>query len=270
MRTGKTGTTMRRIAARFVGFLTPQQSGRRFSDDVSTALLAVAFAFVAGAAGAVETHQRQPVDEIGAAAEALLREHAGEQDPRMSLRAGPLDPRLDLPRCSEPLEGFLRRGTEIRSRTIVGVRCTGEAPWKVYVPVDVIVTDEVLVAARTLPAGQAPGPGDLRTERRDVSRLVGGYFSEPGELAGQRLKSQLHAGRIITPAMLAADKVIRRGQTVTLLVRDRNVNIRMAGRALADGAVNQRIRVENAGSKRVVEGLVRSPEHVEILVYQPE
>jgi flagella basal body P-ring formation protein FlgA len=33
-----------------------------------------------------------------------------------------------------------------------------------------------------------------------------------------------------------------------------------------DGAVDQRIRVENTVSHRIVEGLVRSPEYVEVLV----
>lgn len=218
------------------------------------------------AAVADEGGARQSTEAIERAAEAFLSTRAGGDDSRLSLRAGPLDPRLNLPHCKEPLEGFLRRGTEIRGRTIVGVRCTGEAPWKVYVPVDVIVTDDVLVAARTLPGGEVPGPGDVRIEKRDVSRLVGGYLSSPDELTGQRLKGQLHAGRVITPAMLKADDVIRRGQTVTLLVKDENITIRVAGRALTDGALNQRIRVENSGTKRVVEGLVRSPEHVEVLV----
>lgn len=214
-----------------------------------------------------DARDRQAIESIEKTAEAFLRTQAGSTDPRLSLKAGPLDPRLDLPRCGKPLQGFLRKGTEIRSRTVVGVRCAGDAPWKVYVPVDVIVTDDVLVAARTLPGGQVPGPDDVRIEKRDVSRLVGGYLSSPDELSGQRLKGQLHAGRIITPAMLHADEVIRRGQSVTLLVKDENVTIRMSGKALTDGALNQRIRVENSGSKRVVEGLVRSPEHVEILVY---
>lgn len=261
-----------------VGILTPRALRRRNPDAgtrvpgpawrvVLAAALVLATAVAPPAATAARTESRQAVETIEKAAEAFLMAQAGRDDSRLSLRAGPLDPRLDLPRCSEPLAGFLRKGTEIRSRTVVGVRCTGDAPWKVYVPVDVIVTDDVLVAARTLPGGQVPGPGDVRVEARDVSRLVGGYFSSPDQLAGQRLKGQLHAGRIITPAMLQADEVIRRGQSVTLLVSDENVTIRMAGKALMNGALNQRIRVENIGSKRVVEGLVRSPEHVEVLVY---
>jgi flagella basal body P-ring formation protein FlgA len=66
--------------------------------------------------------------------------------------------------------------------------------------------------------------------------------------------------------MLEAQIMVRRGQSVTLLVRNDALNIRMAGKALMDGAVDQRIRVENTGSRRVVEGFVRSPEYVEVLV----
>jgi flagella basal body P-ring formation protein FlgA len=270
-------TSSRSPGAGSVGILTRRTLRRRTTDAVFpirlaarrilTGAIVLASVLAAPAAMTARIADRQAVESIEKAAEAFVMARAGGDDSRLSLRAGPLDPRLDLPRCSEALEGFLRKGTEIRSRTVVGVRCAGDAPWKVYVPVDVIVTDDVLVAARTLPGGQVPGPGDVRVEKRDVSRLVGGYLSTPDELAGQRLKSQLHAGRIITPAMLQADEVIRRGQTVTLLVKDEGVTIRMAGKALMKGALNQRIRVENSGSKRVVEGLVRSPEHVEVLVY---
>jgi flagella basal body P-ring formation protein FlgA len=40
----------------------------------------------------------------------------------------------------------------------------------------------------------------------------------------------------------------------------------MAGKAMADGALNQRIKVENSVSRRIVEGLVRSAELVEVQV----
>lgn len=269
---------MRTSNRKYVGFLTLPGIRRRESDDLPRDCVAVRWARVCCALALALASfgsplviaadaKRHSIDAIAATAEAYLNGRTGDGDPRVTLKAGQLDPRLNLARCSQPLEGFLRAGTEIRTRTIVGVRCSGDTPWKVYVPVDVIVMDSVLVTTRSLPGGQVPGPDDVRVEIRDVSRMVSGYLSSTDELAGQRLKSQVHAGRAITPAMLQAEMVIRRGQTVTLLVSDARVNIRMSGKALTDGAVNQRIRVENAVSKRIVEGLVRSPEHVEILVY---
>ena len=107
---------------------------------------------------------------------------------------------------------------------------------------------------------------DLVVAERDIATMISGYFSDPQALEGMRLKQPLLAGRVITPAMLAVDEIVRRGQTVTLVAESASVNIRMAGKALMDGALNQRIRVENLNSGRVVEGVVRSPEHVEVLV----
>ena len=208
----------------------------------------------------------QPIDEIAAAAEDYLRGQLGASAKRTTVEASALDPRHLLAYCSKSIEPFLRRGTKITARTIVGVRCTGQKPWKIYVPVNVIVTDTVFVAARTLPRGHLLTADDLVQEQRDVTRLVSGYISRQEQLVGQRLKSQLLAGRILTPRLLQADVAIRRGQTVTLIVRSGDISIQMGGKALMDGAVSQRIRVENTNSGRVVEGVVRSREHVEVLL----
>lgn len=208
----------------------------------------------------------QSVESIARTAETFVKEHYGSHDDRVRPVAGYLDARLRLARCDAPPEAFVRRGTKVSSRTVVGVRCVGSKPWKVYVPVDVVVTETVLIAKRTLPKGKSLTPADVVMELRDVSMFRSGYLSSVDELVDQRLKRQVEAGRVITPSMLAADKLIRRGQAVTLVVRNDQINIHMAGRALADGVLNQRIRVENTNSGRVVEGIVRSREYVEILV----
>ena len=222
--------------------------------------------FFAIGADAFATQEWHPVDDIAATAEGFLRQESGDRPGSTTIRAGKLDPRHRLPRCDQPLNGFLRRGTEIAARTIVGVRCPGSKPWKLYVPVDVIVTRKVLTAGRPLPRGHMVTSADIAVVERDVSGLRRGYYVSVKDLSGLRLKQPMLAGQVITPAMLAADRIIRRGQSVTIVAAGGGINISMAGKALADGALNQRIRVENSNSGRVVEGIVRSAEHVEILV----
>jgi len=221
-----------------------------------------------GLALSVQASEWQTNEEIAKVAENYAKFRFGKGDERVAPVAGHLDPRLRLPRCSQPLEPFVRPGTQVTSRTVIGVRCTGSRPWKVYVPVNVVVTQAVLVAKRTLPSGYAVTADDVTLESHDVSRLNGGYLSSIEALSGQRLKHQVIGGRIMTPSMLKADVIVRRGQSVTLVVRNDQMNISMTGKALSDGALNQRIRVENVNSQRVVEGLVRSPEYVEILVHK--
>ncbi|MEL7187791.1 MAG: hypothetical protein AAFN50_15375, partial [Pseudomonadota bacterium] len=102
------------------------------------------------AAAASDWH---PTSDITATAESFLSQRVGNTAPGTSVSASGFDTRNRLARCSRPLEGFLRDGIEIRTRTIVGVRCMGSRPWKVYVPVEVVVMAEVLIATRPLPRG---------------------------------------------------------------------------------------------------------------------
>ena len=254
----------------FVDFLTSTGRVCHESDTLKVAVIGMALAlltfFSPAKSFAAGNQQWQSTESIQMAAENFIKERYGRNDSRMQPSAGHLDARLRLSRCTVPLEAFVRRGTKVASRTIVGVRCSGTKPWKVYVPVDVVVTEAVLVAKRTLPKGHILTAADVVTELRDISLLRGGYLADIEALALQRLKRQVDAGSIIAPSMLVADKLVRRGQMVTLIVKTDQMYIRMAGRALSDGALNQRIRVENSNSQRVVEGIVRSPEYVEVLV----
>jgi len=267
------GNTGRRVA----DFLTVTANARRkydgFLPPVSiNAGMRIYAALLIGAAvlayvTTASANDWQSNNDIARVAEEFVMNRVGKRDPRVTPQAGHLDSRLKLPICELPLEAFLRPGTKMSSRTAVGVRCKGSRPWKVYVPVDVVVTDAVLVSSATLPRDHILTADDVVAEERNVSRLLGGYIADPADLVGQRLKHQIMGGKVVTPSMLVADTVVKRGQSVTLLVRNNGLNITMSGKALMDGAVNQRIRVENSVSQRVVEGLVRSPEYVEILVH---
>ncbi len=231
------------------------------------ALCAAAFP-VAGSGAPASWHSTA---DIAAVAEAYLLERlggtpAGTRHGGTRVKAGMLDARLKLTACDAPLQGFLRAGSRIGQKTIVGVRCPGSRPWKLYVPVVVETRSRVWVARRPLPRGHLLEPDDLQADIRDVSGMTAGYVSNPQSLLGQRLRTSVLAGRVLSPRLLEADDLVGRGQTVTLAVAGRGLNIRMSGKALMDGALNERIRVENLHSGRIVEGIVRSREVVEVLV----
>jgi flagella basal body P-ring formation protein FlgA len=58
--------------------------------------------------------------------------------------------------------------------------------------------------------------------------------------------------------MLQPNVLVRRGQQVTLIAANSGVQIRAQGQALTEGAVDQRVRVQNVSSLKVVEGVVES------------
>lgn len=229
------------------------------------AAVSLSLTLLSPAAAAEAETAWQSLDEIREVAEAYVLAELGATDATVTPRAGSLDSRLKLARCSTPLEAFLQDGMSLTSRAAVGVRCDGDKPWKLYVPVNIAIIEDVVTALKALPRGHLLTPADLSTEPQDVSRLTAGYVSRPEELIGKRLKQSVIAGRVLTPALTEADLMIRRGQSVTITAQSGGLRIEMAGTALADGTQDERIRVENTRSGRVVEAIVRTPEYVEVL-----
>jgi len=227
------------------------------------AVISLTLASTAGAA--TVGSDWQALGDVQDTAIRFLAERLGAAGDGTHVEAGFLDPRLKLPRCGQPLTAFLNPGADVNRITTVGVRCSGDKPWKVYVPVSVVATANVAIATRHLPRGTVITADSLRLERREVTRLRSGYFGSIEAAVGLRVSQPILKGRTLSPGQLEADHVVRRGQSVTLVVASGGLKLNMAGKALIDGAIGQRIRVENSSSGRVVEGIVRSPEHVEIL-----
>lgn len=255
---------MRVYAVRSVSILTALTE-KRHSIGV-TLLLTMATMFMSSFADAAESRWH-PVSEIAAVAENYLKLTIGPADDRIVPTAGHLDPRLHLPLCSVALNPYLRPGAKVTGRTIVGVRCSGSRPWKIYLPVYVAVMEEVVIAKSAMQRDSLVQSADVTIARRDVSGLAGGYLSRISDIVGHRLKQSVAPGVVIVPALLRTEVLVKRGQAVTLFVRSDSVTIRMSGKALMDGASDQRIRVENIVSGKIVEGLVRSADQVEVQIY---
>lgn len=182
----------------------------------------------------------QPVESIRDAALAAL--------PDPGAAEATLDPALRMPRCAGPLEA---RQTGANT---VEVGCP--SGWRLFVPVRVDRSGQVLVLARGVAAGERITPDMLRPERRDTGRIAGAAVSEPSEAVGREARRVLVAGSVLTAGDLVAPRLVRRGDSIALVARNQGVEVRMAGRALGDAGAQERISVENLSSRRVVQGVV--------------
>ncbi|MEA3172773.1 MAG: flagellar basal body P-ring formation protein FlgA, partial [Gammaproteobacteria bacterium] len=109
-------------------------------------------------------------------------------------------------------------------------------------------------------------PGDLRQEEHDISELPLGYLDDPSIAVGLTASRPIAGGAFMTNQLLSAAKAVQRGQSVTLVADAGGMSIRMAGRAMSDGLINQRVKVQNLSSGKVVEGIARSEQVVEIIL----
>jgi flagella basal body P-ring formation protein FlgA len=133
------------------------------------------------------------------------------------------------------------------------------------VQVRVIGTSPVAVAAHAIVMGSVLKASDLRVEQHDVSELPAGFLDDPGVAVGLTASRPISAGAFLTNQYLVVAKAVQRGQSVTLVADTGGMSVRMSGKALSDALVNQRVRVQNLSSGKIVEGIARSEQIVEII-----
>ena len=176
----------------------------------------------------------------------------------VTVSAGPLDRRLKLNQCSDPLQLFLPPGGKLVGKSTVGVRCTGYKPWTLYVPVNIIAYAQVATANYPLQRGAMLTKNDFTMVKQPLHQLPPGYMDNIEELPGKQLTRTVTAGKTLTRNMLKSPTLVKRGQQVTLIAKNSNFEVRVNGKALSNGAEGDRIRVQNLSSKKVVEGTINA------------
>jgi len=177
-------------------------------------------------------------------------------DPNTRVEIGHLDPRLRLVACRQPLEVSRPAWARDLGRSSLQIRCPDPRGWKIQLGVTIHRFDTVLIARHNLPRGTVLEPDDVIGVRRDISRLVSGYFRRSEEIRDMVARRNLRKGRVLTPAVVTPPRLVKRGQLVTILARASNLVIRVRGMALGDGRRGDTIRVRNTHSRRIVQATV--------------
>lgn len=209
---------------------------------------AVMGALLAAVATTASANGFQPVESIRAAA--LSTAESGEEADVS------LDPALRMPRCAQDLQA--RRS----GAATVEVACP--EGWRLFVPLRVRRHQTVLVLSRSVAAGEAITADTFTAQQRDAARIAGAAIADPAEAIGRSARRTLVAGTVLTAGDLVTPRLVRRGDTIALVSHEGGIEVRMAGRALADAGVRERVSVENLSSRRVVQGTVNEAGDVRV------
>jgi flagella basal body P-ring formation protein FlgA len=220
-------------------------------------LLLGAILLASGTAGAQLPQDNPPVGDVTAATlrEAALTHARSVTSAAATLTAGVLDERLRLPACTGPIAA--RTASESPSALSVELRCDA-AGWKLFVPVNVREQVAVLVLRRPLARGDSVSAADVDVQRRDRATLGLAWLGEIAQLQGRVATRAIPAGTVLSPMLLEAERVVRRGASVVLLGISGGFLVRAEGKALADAAAGESVRVQNLSSRRVVQGQVQA------------
>jgi flagella basal body P-ring formation protein FlgA len=175
-----------------------------------------------------------------------------------------LDPRLRLAACDSPLATKLESPAQPVGRTTVRVSCEGSSPWSVFVPAQVHLFREVIVARRPLARASIVEQADVTLAERDVSLLTQGYLTAFDQVVGNKLTRSALPDQVLGPTYVSPAEIIRKGDQVVISAKNSTINVRMPGEALSDGALGTQIRVKNQRSGRTIKARVIGPGQVEV------
>ena len=182
----------------------------------------------------------------------------GQHEGRTEIRLGQLDPRLRLKACHAPLESFTPPGARSLGNTTVGVRCPDKGGWSIYVAAHIDAFGPVLVTRQPLSRGSVARSSDFELVERNLGDLPYGYYTDMEAITGMVAKRTITAATVVTPQMLQAPKLVRRGDRVIVIAETGSLSIRSSGKALGDGTSGDLVRIEAASSGRIVDGIVVS------------
>ncbi len=167
--------------------------------------------------------------------------------PGASLSLGPVAGARYMQSCAVPLSVSISGAAPYEQ---AAAHCAAPA-WTLYVTVTVAQSENVVIAARPIAAGQTLGRADLTLAREPVSLYAGRQvYYDPAQLLGASAVMSVQAGGILNPADIAAPVIVKSGQTVSVQVISGGVTLSLDAVATETGRIGDTILFTNPSSGR--------------------
>lgn len=175
-----------------------------------------------------------------------------------------LNDQLRLPKCSNALQVDMAPGAKLLGHSSLTVSCPSPQQWKIHVAAHIDGQVNVLIARYPISRGTVINDTDIEFVHRRYSQLNHGYYGSANLLRNMEAKRNIKAGQVLTPGLLKPQKLVLRGQHITIVAQNGGINLRVKGKALMDGQQGQTIKVQNLNSKKLIYARVISAGIVKI------
>lgn len=175
-----------------------------------------------------------------------------------------LNNQLQVANCGKPLQITQAPGSKLIGHIGITVSCVSPQRWKIHVAAHVDGDVHALIARHPLPRGTLIQNSDIEFSLKKYSQLKRGYYGSAKLLKNMEAKRNIKAGQVLNPNLLKAQKLVLRGQHITIIAQSGSLNLRAKGKALMDGQQGQTIKVSNLSSKKLIYARVISAGVVKI------
>ncbi|MBN3767101.1 flagellar basal body P-ring formation chaperone FlgA [Burkholderia sp. Ac-20365] len=204
---------------------------------------------------------QQDGEAIRRAALAYLQQQSAGLPGKVDITIANVFPR-GLAACTT-LEPFLPTGARVWGRTTVGVRCSGERPWTLYLQAKVSIHATYFLASRSIAPGELLSAADLMARDGDLTMLPQAVITDPAQVVGSVALMRVSAGLPLRRDMLKSADAVTIGQSVKVIAQGQGFAISSEGSAMNNASPGQPVRVKTANGQ-IIQGIVKDGGTVEI------
>ncbi|PQJ89766.1 flagella basal body P-ring formation protein FlgA [Aliivibrio sifiae] len=178
----------------------------------------------------------------------------------INVEAARIDNRIYATDCPKPLSASLPGRLNTSGNTSVLVECQLD-DWKVYVPIKTELMMPLVTAISPLSKGHSISSSDLALTLVNSRTYRRGGYANPNDIIGSRIKRSVRAGDVVEKNDIC---MVCRNDSVIIKAVKGELSILTKGTALGDGALGDKVNVENDKSKRIVSGIVTAVGEISI------
>ncbi len=140
----------------------------------------------------------------------------------------------------------------------------GPAPQRLALTGQAHVIIEMPVLNRRVNAGEVILPSDIGWVEVDAKEIYGNIATSEADLVNHTPRRSLAANMPVYLHEVQAQRLVARGQMVTMVLRTNNMLLTTEGRATRDGGAGEVIKVINTQSNRAIDATVISANEVSV------
>ncbi len=205
--------------------------------------------------------------QILAAATRFLGEFAEAQKSegyKVRFTVNDVDARLSLAPCEQDLNVTFNSDPWKTLNPTLQVSCAGGQPWRIFLPTELSIHGDVLVASRILARGDRISANMISIETTQLNALRREAITDINTLIGMEVRRSIRTGTVFTADLVTAPDAVQRGDHVMITAQSGSFTVRSRGKALSDARIGEQVLVENLSSSRRVKARVTAPGLVEI------
>jgi|GEM_PF-268562 len=188
-----------------------------------------------------------------------------------SVEVKPLDKRLRLAACDQPLDTFWSPGSRSMGRVTVQVECASPKPWRVHVQSTVTMEGLVWTLDRSVRRGDVLTQGLLQQVPVKIGANNPALRSSAAPIVdieswiGFAFSQRVSAGMVLDERMLKPPVLVEKGEAVLIVHQSAGLQLQTNGVALTNAAMGKRVQVRNTSSGKVLEATAVARGLVEVL-----